>query len=177
VHTCRSDTEFSSWHCPHSMQSRVYVMVRSPSVCPVVQQPLQHVLGLLLSTVQAGHIDWQQWVPTPSNNGTAALHSATNAGIVQLTGELMRLNANLFILEAADSIQWCHKSVGSPWTCTLCPDPSIYPSYCPTPVIPNHLVIENVTSGVQLCVIILGIKCYPSDRCYSRKNMHFESYW
>ena len=39
------------WHRPHIMQSRVYLMMRCPSVCPI--HPLQqHVAGLLL---------WAQW--------------------------------------------------------------------------------------------------------------------
>jgi len=49
---------------------------------------MQHVVGLLLSTVQAGDIN-QQW-QAPSSSSATARHSAANAGSVTLTADVGR---------------------------------------------------------------------------------------
>jgi len=59
------------WHCPHSMQSRIYVTVRCPSVClsvcmfacPIDRSQPRRAASLLLGTKRAGDIDRQRRAP------------------------------------------------------------------------------------------------------------------
>jgi len=44
-------------------------------------------VGLLLSTMWAGNIDWQWRVLAPSSISTASWHSAANTGSVMLTAK------------------------------------------------------------------------------------------
>ena len=80
------------WHCPHSMQNRVYVAVRCPSVCPSVclsHSPAATACGgfAVVSLVGRKYRSIAAW-PAPQQHGAAARRAAENAGSATFTANV-----------------------------------------------------------------------------------------